>query len=487
LSTLFGLLSLIFYADYARQRSTPSDPPAVPAPFPGSAVLDYALALLFLALGLMSKPMLVTWPCVMLLLDYWPLGRIAEFGVRSAEWERRSLRRESWKSLVREKIPFFALALITSVLTFVAQKHGGAMSASADSSTFRVRCGNALVSCCRYLAKMLWPAHLAVPYLHAGEWPAWQVLLAGAFILGVSMLLFRQRRRHPFLLMGWLWYGGTLLPVIGLVQVGDQSMADRYTYIPSLGVLILAAWGTYELVRSWRYQAIALPAAGAMALVLCAGLTRQQTGYWKDSETLFRHTVELAEDNFVAHNDLGVALDDQGRIDEAIRQFQTAVRLAPDYPDAHANLGSALFKNGQIDEAIRQYQEALGLKADNARTFYNLGTALYAKGRIDESIREFQEALRFKPDYAEAHSNLGSALYRSGQINEAIQQFQEALRLKPDYAEIHNCLGVAFGTQGRIDEAIGQFQEGVRLKPDYTEARNNLAKTLEMKKAPAGR
>ena len=505
LSTCFGLLSLIFYARYGRKRLAAEDRDVKARGVPALRLLDYLLALIFFALGLMSKPMLVTWPFVMLLLDYWPLER---FKPASA-----------WR-LLTEKIPFFALAAAVSVVTFVVQKRGGAVIA-AETLPLGARSGNALISYCRYLGKLFWPTDLAVFYPHPGYWPLAKVLLAGGLIVGISVLLFVQRRRYPFLLMGWLWFCGTLVPVIGLVQVGGQAMADRYTYIPSLGVLVLAVWGVYELTKSWHYRVVALSVAGSTAVVLCLALTRQQLGYWKDSEALFRHALEVTENNYLAHLNLGSALDEKGQIDEAIREFQEAIRLKPDYALAHNNLGIALDRKGQIDEAISQFQEAIRLKPDYAEAHNNLGMALVKKGQIDEAIREFQEAIRLKPDYAEAHNNLGMALVRKGQIDEAIREFQEAIRLKPDYAEAHNNLGIALDKEGQIDEAIREFQEAIRLKPDYAlahsnlgialvrkgqideairefqeairlkpdfaEAHNNLARALAMKNAPAGR
>ena len=249
----------------------------------------------------MSKPMLVTWPFVMLLLDYWPL----QIALRT----HRTLNSQHSSTILRlvwEKIPFFALAAAASVVTFVVQKQGGAVMA-VENLPLGARGGNALISYCRYLGKLFWPTDLAVFYPHPGHWPLAKVLLAGGLMLGISVLLFVQRRRHPFLLMGWLWFVGTLVPVIGLVQVGEQAMADRYTYIPSLGVLILTVWGAYELTRRWRYQVIALSVAGSAAIVLCLALTRQQLGYWQDSEALFRHALEVTENNYLAHNNLGDA------------------------------------------------------------------------------------------------------------------------------------------------------------------------------------
>jgi tetratricopeptide (TPR) repeat protein len=462
LSACFGLLALIFYARYAQNKASLNPQPST---------LNYFLALFLFALGLMSKPMLVTWPFVMLLLDYWPLERFKS----SRTW-----------LLVTEKIPFFALAAVTGMITFAVQKHGGAFE-GGKNMPLGVRGGNALISYCRYLGKLLWPTDLAIFYPHPGHWPLEQVLLAGGLILGITVLLYVKRGRYPFLLMGWLWYCGTLVPVIGLVQAGWVAMADRFTYVPSLGVLILAIWGTYELTRHWRYHKMAMSVGGCAAIVLCLGLTRQQFGYWKDSEVLFRHALEVTENNYLAHNNLGTAFFKKDRINEAISQFQEVIRLKPDFANAHYNLGLALDEKGQIDEAINQYQEAFRLKPDYAEAHNNLGTALGRKGQIDEAISQFQEAIRLRPDFAAAHSNLGNALLMKGQIDEATSQHREALRLKPDYADAHYNLGNDFYKKGQIDEAINQYQEAIRLKPDFAEAHYNLTRALGMKNAPAGR
>jgi tetratricopeptide (TPR) repeat protein len=471
LSASFGFLSLIFYVRYAQQRMADECGQTKAGRVPATRLLDYGLALFFLALGLMSKPMLVTWPFIMLLLDCWP-------------FERFKLGR-AWR-LLMEKIPFVALAAAVSVITFVVQKQEHTVK-TADEFPIGARCENALISYCSYLRKLFWPTDLAVFYPHPGHWPLWKVLLAGAVMVGVSVLLFRQRRRYPLLLMGWLWYCGTLVPVIQLVQTGGHAMADRYTYIPSVGVLAVAAWGACELTRRWRYQVMVLSIAGGAAIVLCLALTRQQLGYWKDSETLFRHAVEVTENNYVAYDNLGTVLGQRGQMDEAIGQFQEAIRLKPDHANAHCNLGIALEKTGQTDEAIRQFQEAIRLKPDHANAHSNLGLALEKKGQMDEALRQFQETIRLEPRHADAHNNLGVNLGKRGQIDDAIIQLQEAIRLKPDFAEAHNNLGTAFLHQSRIDEAVAQYREALRLKPDYAEAQNNLARALGGMNPPANR
>jgi tetratricopeptide (TPR) repeat protein len=511
LSGCFGLLALIFYARYAQRKIANRQiaSPTLPAQ-PGWLIADYLLALGCYALGLMSKSMLVTWPFVMLLLDYWPLHRLGNsgFGIRNC------------KMLVVEKIPFFALATTASVATFVVQQHAGAMLTGEDIP-FGARSGNALISYCRYLGKLFWPSDLAILYPHPGYWPLVNVVLAGGLVLGLSALLFMRQRWQPYLLMGWLWYCGTLVPVIGLVQVGAQAMADRYTYLPSVGVLIFVVWGANELARRRREMGITIAVAGTTAFILCLELTRRQLDYWRDSETLFRHALAVTENNYLAHNNLGITLEVKGQTGEAIRQFQEALRLRPDDDVIHNNLGAAFAKLGQTEEAIAQYQETLRLNLDNVQAHYNLGTirfkqgqidgaiaqfktalrlkpddpefhynlgaALALEGQMDEAIRHFQAAFRLKPDYAEAHYNLALAFASKGQTDEAIGQYQTALRLKPDYAEAHNNLGAALGRKGRLDEAINQFQAAIRLQPDYLQARNNLSQALEMKQVPASR
>jgi Tfp pilus assembly protein PilF len=362
LSTLFWMLTLLTYACYVQKSETnlPTSTSFLRVPF-------YWLSLFFFALGLMSKAMLVTMPFVLLLLDYWPLQRFKPGRV--------------WR-LVMEKVPFFALSAAASVVTFVVQKHGGAVK-TIEYLPLGARAGNALISYCRYLGKTFWPADMAVFYPHPGYWPLKKVVLAGVILCGISALLFVKRGRYPFMLMGWLWFMGTLVPVIGLVQVGDQSMADRYTYIPSLGVLILAIWGAYELAKGWGYHLIALSVAGLAAIVLCLALTRQQLGYWKDSETLFRHTLAVTENNYIAHNNLGSALDKKGQLDAATSQFQEAIRLKPDSSDAYYNLGNVLLKQGQTGDAISRYREAILLKPDVADVHINLGVALFNQGQTD--------------------------------------------------------------------------------------------------------
>jgi len=458
LSTLFGLLSLLFYVSYARGGGESKVQSPKPKVMAGAGGGFYALSLLAFTLGLLSKPMLVTWPFLLLVLDYWPLGR----------W-----RPGRWPALAFEKIPFLALALAVSVVTFLVQQNGRTVVA-VNQLTLAARVGNAVVSYVRYLEKLVWPADLAAYYPHPGHWPFLTVLLAGTGLLGVTLLAWVRRRRQPYLLTGWLWYLGTLVPVIGLVQVGGQAMADRYTYVPGVGVLVMVVWGAFELGRLGRGLALGLGLAGALALILCLGLARQQIHYWQNSETLFRRALAVTENNWLAHYNLGEALDQQGRMDEAMHQYALAFQCQPNYAEPRNNLGVDLEKKGRLAEAIPLYQQAIQYQPGYADAWNNLGEVLDKTGRLDEAISDFQQAIRLRPEAAEFHKNLGEALDKQGRLDEAIQQFQAAGQLQPDYAEAANNLGVDYARQGRLTEAADQFQLALQARPDYSEAGNNL-------------
>jgi protein O-mannosyl-transferase len=436
LSGFFGLLALLAYVRYA-ELSVVGDPWSVirnsslgvrardngqRALHRRSLITDhrlrfYVLSLFCFALGLMSKPMVATLPCVLLLVDYWPLGRMQNAECRMQNGESRltpqsqiaNRKSKMFFLLFVEKLPFFALAAVVSVVTFLAQKRGG-VSVMTETLTLGARLGNALISYRGYLEKLFWPRDLSIPYLYPGHWPLGQVLLAGGGLLGLTVMFWMRRGRYPYWLMGWLWFGGMLVPVIQLAQAGGVAMADRFTYLPSLGMLLAAIWGAYEFTRGWQYRVVALSVAGGSAIVFCLLLTRQQIGYWRDSEVLFRHALAVTRNNWVAHNSLGTALVRKGQTDEAICHYQEAIRLKPDRPLFHYNLGFAFGRKGQMDDAIREFQEALRLKPGDAAAHYNLGVAFYQQHRTDEAIREFQDALRLKPDFAAARQNLDVAL-----------------------------------------------------------------------------
>ena len=445
LSGFFFMVTLGAYAHYVRNPKSPA---------------RYLMVAVAFVLALLSKPTVVTLPFVLLLLDYWPLHR----------FEPRKL-----LGLILEKIPLLALAAGACAMTVLA---AGKEITSRGAIPMPLRIGNALVSYAVYLRQVVWPGGLAVfyPQLEKG-YPVWTIafsFLLLALITG-GVLAFGRKRR--WLLTGWFWYLGMLTPMIGIVQVEEFMHADRYTYLPQIGIYIGAAW----LVAEYRVSRVAFEGlmAGVLAvLMVCAW---RQTGYWKNSEILWTHTLACTTGNYIAHNNLGDALDQKGRVDDAIPQFQNALQINPDFVEAHNNLGAALFQKGKVDEAIVHYQEALKIKPDDAKAHDNLGIALFQKGRVDEAITHYQNALQINPGYAKAHYNLGIALFQKGRVDEAITHFQRALEINPDDAKAHNDLGTVLQQKGRVDEAITQYEEALKIKPDFAEAHNNLGSALRQK------
>jgi protein O-mannosyl-transferase len=409
LSTFYGLLALIFYSRYAEQSRVQSPKTKV----------SYGLTFLFFALGLMSKPMLVTLPFVMLLLDYWPLGRFTIYDLRF-----------TIDRLAVEKFPFFALSVASCGATMMAQR--GAVQPLAHIS-LGIRAVNAVVSYTSYLGKMFWPVNLAIPYPHPGYGNFWLFCLSAVLTLAIAFVLSRFGRRFPFLVTGWLWYFGMLVPVIGLVQVGMQAMADRYTYLPLVGVFIVVAWGAGEVAARWHLPRQALWTGAILILAACAARTRDQLGVWQNGEKLFRHSIAVTDFNDVAYYNLGTDLYGSGRIDEAIESFRMALQIRPSYDDAMNNLAAALARKGQLDEAIVQFRAALRYRPDDAAVHYNIANVLVMQHKPDEAIQEYREAVRLRPDYPEAHNNLANTLVMQGHLDEAMQHYRETLRLNPGH------------------------------------------------------
>ena len=410
LSGCFGLLALLKYARYTQAGVKPF------------ASRDYWLALLFCALGLMSKPMMVTLPFVMLLLDWWPLGRMKPTALHS----RFAV---VWR-LVSEKLPFLALCVISSLVTLRVQSK--AMQPLAQISV-GIRVVNAVVSYVRYLGKTFWPVDLAIPYPHMGYASFRLFCLSTMLIAAVCLVVIRFRNRFPFLVTGWFWYLGMLVPVIGLVQVGTQSMADRYTYLPLVGVFVMLVWGTGELWKYWRLSTAAIWPVALLILVACAVRAMDQLRFWQNSETLFHHALAVTKGNYAAHYNLGEYYASQNRLDEAIDHYRTALQISPRYDDALNNLGVALAMKGQFDDAIARIRESIGYRPDKADAYYNLGNVFVMQREFGEAASAYKEALRLTPDYPAAHNNLANVLITQGHRDEAIQHYREALRLDPNH------------------------------------------------------
>jgi Flp pilus assembly protein TadD len=449
LSTFFSLLAIGAYLRYVRR--------------PG--VTAYLGVVLLFLLGLMAKPMVVSLPLALLLLDYWPLRRFSRGVVLPDAAADDPPRPRSHLRILGEKVPLLLLAAAAGVVTLLSPGVRGA-SSTLDRLPLDVRAVNALVAAAGYLRQMAWPSSLAVYYPHPeGALGSWQIAGAAVLVGGMTILALRFAGRRPYLAFGWFWYLVTLLPVSGLMQVGGQSMADRYTYVPLIGVFVLISWGVSDLTAGWRFRAPTLAAAAGAALCVLAFVSWRQAGYWRDDRTLFSHAIEVTSNNYLAEMNLGVALEREKRVDEAILHYREALRIRPSYADAHYNLGVALGRKGRIDNAAYHYQRVLQLRPRDANAHNNLGFLLFGQGRLDEAIAHYREAIRIQPRFPLAHSNLGSALGRQGKIDEAIVHFRGALRDKPYDVLTNYNLGLALMIQGKNEEASFHFGEALRGKP----------------------
>ncbi len=456
LSALFWMLTLGAYGWYAARPS----------------VRRYLAVAVLFACALMAKPMVVTLPFTLLLVDVWPLER--------ATVERMA----GWGRLILEKLPLVALAAAVGVATVVLQRGQGVLPA-LDAIPLTLRLANALTSYVSYIGLMFWPAHLVALYPYPSALPAWRTIAGAALVLiGISIVAIRTARRYPYVLVGWLWYLGTLVPVIGLIQSGEQSMADRFVYIPLVGLFVIVAWGVPDLLA--REKGVRpLFVVATIAIAACAAVSRQQVRYWSDNLTLWQHVVETTGPNYRAQGNLAMALEDAGRTSDAIAHYSEALRINPRFVDAYDNLGLALASQGRTAEAVQIYTEVLRLKPTDADAHNNLGKLLAEQEKIDEAIVHFAEAVRLRPLFPEAHNNLANALASRGRILEAIAEYGEALRLQPDFADAHNGLGGALVAQGRIDEAVAHFEAAVRLDPNFQAARHNLETARRAQKSLA--
>jgi protein O-mannosyl-transferase len=453
LSGLFFVLTLGAYAGYVRHRFS---------------FVRYGVVIVLFALGLMAKPMLVTLPFVLLLLDYWPLGR----------WTAPNAVR-----LVLEKVPLLALTALSCVMTIWAAAEGVNLLDHRFTLSWRV--GYALTSYVSYLGMLFNPANLVTPYPRPSlDLPLWKVFGAGLVLVVLTLAALAARRRHPYLPVGWLWYAGMLLPVSGVLQFSAVTMCDRFTYLPQIGLCLALTWGFADALRSRPCRRLACGTVAVSLVAVLAGLAWRHTSFWRDSVTLWNHALARTSRNGMAHQLLGEVSLRLGQIDKGIDQYQAAIAIEPDHAPCHYNLGVALAGVGRLDEAIEHYQTAARLQPNDVMSHYNLGVALASAGRLDEAIERFQQALRLQPTLAEAHNNLGCALYQQRRFDLALSHFREALRLDPKSAEAHLNIGTVWQYYGRLDDAITEYQRALRADPDFSRAHYVLGVALAKRGKP---
>jgi len=492
LSTFFGLLMICAYYRYIKAPD----------------FKNYLLVIIFLSLGLMAKPMLVTFPFVLLLLDFWPLKRFHYKNnylfqsERVAHYGSKGIYR-----LILEKIPLFIPVVISCVLTFLAQKSEGAVQ-TLGSLSLKNRIANAIVSYVNYVLKAIWPSKLAVFYPHPGDTlSAWQIFGAALIITCTCFLAIRAAKKYPYILIGLFWYLGTLVPVIGLAQVGEQAMADRYTYIPLIGIFIIVAWGALDLFKKWHYRKIYLSVFAIIILSAFTARTFFQVSHWKNGIVLFENAVKVTENNYMAQNNLGTAygsidldksishykealkikpgyimalynmgtaLSDKGNYDEAVLYFNKALKINSHITDARMNLANIFFLQAKPDQAISQYKEILKTDSENANAHYNLAYMLSDQKKIDQAEYYYKETLKINPKHSKAHYGLGNLLLGQRKIKEAVNHFTEAIKFKPDYVQPYNKLGLILFQKGKPNKAKVFFSKAIQIDPNYSEAHKNL-------------
>ena len=444
LSGVFFMLTLLAYVPYVRAPS----------------IRRYLFVAVVFAFGLMSKPMLVTLPFVLLLLDYWPLGRIR--GQNSDVSGHENL-----VMLVVEKIPLVGLSAVSSVVTFLAQR--GAVGWTEQLPVL-ARINNAVVTYAAYMWQMLWPVKLAVFYPHPeSRLPLWEIILCLLLLIGITAAAVVLRKSRPYFITGWLWYLGMLVPVIGLVQVGWQGRADRYTYLPQIGLYIAITWGIADVTAAWRWQREILTAGTAIVVGLLSWRASVQASYWRDSETLFTHALAVTSNNDVAENNLGIVFLQKGNLDEAISLLQAAVDLRPENSPAHENLAKALLQKGQVTDALVHYRRLLELQPDNIEVHNIVGTVLIQQGQAREAVEEWQKVLAIQPDNGNAMSNLAWVFATSPDDSlrdraKAVQLAEQAMRISGGRIPIiFRTLAAAYAENGRFSEAIQTAQRGIEL------------------------
>ncbi len=443
LSMFFAMACLYAYAFYAQTTK----------------VSRYFLCLILFTLALMSKPTMVTLPFVLMLVDYWPLYRWQK------AWEGQGKGIHPVAGLILEKIPLICLVIAVSLLTFWAQNEKGTV-ASVATISFIDRAFNAVLSYAAYLGKTIWPVHLAVFYPYELPLPLWKVLISGFLLIFITLASLYYIKKLPFLFVGWLVYMGTLIPVIGLVQVGSQAMADRYTYMPSIGIAFMLAWGIPYLIRPEHIRRKVLFPAGIAVLILLFALTWKQCGYWKHSIELWNHALQVTKNNFMAHGNLGLELFNKGKTDEALLHYQKALLFNPNLPIVYENRGVAYVKLGQYQQALEDFRKAILISPDYADAYYNMGTTLVKLSRYQSAIEKFNEAIRLNPSFSNAYYNRGLAYHQTGRYHNAVDDFTRVISFRPDYADVYYNRGSTYSLLGQYQQAIEDLSTALRLKPD---------------------
>jgi Flp pilus assembly protein TadD len=464
LSTFFWMLTMASYLLYVHSRT----------------LSRYLVVVFFYILGLLSKPMLVTLPFILLIMDLWPLNRLeliqtGDNGNNNfkAMWES-SGRWSRLRSLILEKIPLIILATISCGITIHAQRSWGAVG-SLEGLPIGTRIANAIISYVAYLWKMLWPLNLAAFYPYPDAFPPFEVISCLLILLSITGLILFFAKSFPYLMVGWLWYLGTLIPVIGIMQVGSQSMADRYTYIPLIGIFLSLVWGLWELFCRLRHGKAAFGVVSVTALVLFTVITQVQVGFWKNSETLFRHAIKVTKNNYMAHNNLGVVLLDKGDVEGAIREYQEALRMKPMFYLAHFNLGLAYTKKGEASRAIEYYVKGLQINPDYTKVHNDLGALFMMAGQTDEAIKQYDESLRLDPYQPAVYNNLGNTYIHKADLNKAAECFKKAVQINPDYTMALYGLVLIYSTRQEYPKALEMLQKIRRLQPNKPEVSYNIA------------
>jgi Flp pilus assembly protein TadD len=456
LSAVFFMLTLGAYLRYVEAPSLTS----------------YIFVLLAFALGLMSKPMLVSVPFVLLLLDYWPLKRLAREAPAKRGHERTVENCASTRRIFREKIPLLLLSFASCAATLLAQRH---FIDPIGHLSLMDRLCNAAVATVVYLRQLVWPSGLSVFYPHPRQsLSVVQVLVAALFLIAVSTAAFMSRRKHPYFLTGWFWFLAMLVPVSGIVQVGEQAHADRYMYLPQIGLYIIVTWFIADIVSSWRHRRILLGTAMASSIVLLMYPAWKQTSYWRDGRTLWTHALAVNPQNDTALISLCDLDLRENRLEDAIFHARKAAEIRPDSADAHSRLGVALAASGRNEEASIHFQKALDTHQIRPRVHYNLATLLLDSGHLDEAIAEFQKELQIQPEFVEAHNNLGIALTSKGELAEALAHFEKAVELDPHLPKVHHNIAMILLRQGQLDQAIAHLQKELQVSPASAEAHNDL-------------